>query len=109
VDEVIIFCVNDVQVMEAWAKNQGVEKGGFIKMLGDPSGSVARAFAGVIEAEGPVAKLGPGRSKRFAAYVEKGTVKFINVSEKPDDPAGDDFPEASCAEAVMDGIKELHK
>ena len=41
-------------------------------------------------------------------YIEKGTVKFINVSEKPDDPAGDEFPESSCAEAVMDGIKELH-
>lgn len=94
--------------MEAWAKDQGVEKGGFIKMLGDPSSSVARAFAGVLEDPGPVSKLGPGRPKRFAAYIEKGTVKFINVSEKPDDPAGDEFPESSCAEAVMAGIKELH-
>merc|ERR1719277_2768907 len=48
-----------------------------------------------------------GRCKRFAMYVEDGTVKLIKVSERPDDPAGDDDPEATLAPSMIKAIKAL--
>ena len=46
-----------------------------------------------------------GRSKRFALYVTKGEVKYMAVSEGPDDPAGDADPSASLADAMLKAIK----
>jgi len=42
IDEVIIYCVNDGAVMDAWAKDQKVDGSDTITMMGDPSGSVTR-------------------------------------------------------------------
>ena len=41
IDEVVIYCVNDGAVMDAWAEDQGIDqKTGFITLMGDPSGEV---------------------------------------------------------------------
>jgi hypothetical protein len=40
-------------------------------------------------------------------FVEDGVIKVINVSEAPDDPAGDARPEASCAENMLKCIAAL--
>jgi len=111
IDEVIIYCVNDGAVMDAWAKDQGVDESNFITMMGDPSGSVTAALGMVLDHPGPMSKLGYSRCKRFAAYVEDGTIKVFKVSEGgpmgEEDPAGDDFPEATLAPSMIAEIKKV--
>ena len=34
-------------------------------------------------------------------YIVDGVVKAMAISEAPDDPAGDDRPEASCIENML--------
>lgn len=106
IDEVIVFCVNDGQVMEAWAKDMGIA-GSNITFLADPNAVVAKALGMVLDHPGPVAKLGPNRSKRFTMFVEDGTIKIIALSEGPDDPAGDDDPSNSCMDSVLAKIAAL--
>ena len=56
---------------------------------------------------GPIGKGLLGRCKRFALYVDDGTVKYSVIAEDPEfDPAGDDFPEKVLAPAILDAIKE---
>ena len=45
-----------------------------------------------------------GSSKRFAMYLDDGVIKHFAISEGPDDPAGDSFPETSCVEAMLEAI-----
>ena len=87
----IIYCVNDGAVMDAWAENQGVDQSssGLLTMMGDPSGAVTRSLGMVLNHPGPMKVLGYERCKRFALIVDKGTIKHVAVSEGPDDPAGD--------------------
>lgn len=107
VQEVIVYCVNDGAVMTAWAKDQGVDKSDLVTMMGDPTGDLTRALDLVIEHPGPVSVLGSGRCKRFALYAEDNVVKALEVSEGPDDPAGDDYPDKSLAPNMIELIKAL--
>ena len=113
IDEVIVYCVNDGAVMDAWAKDQGVDKSELIKMMGDPSGALTRALGMTLEHPGPMSKLGYARCKRFALYVEDGAIKVMKVAEGgpmgQEDPAGDDFPEATLAPQMIEAIKGLQK
>ena len=101
IDEVIIYCVNDGAVMDAWSKDQGVDKQKFVTLMGDPS----QVFTKTIDMEmihpGPYGVGIIGRCKRFAMYVEDGVVKLVKVSERADDPAGDDDPSATLAPAMI--------
>jgi len=112
ISEVLVYCVNDGAVMDAWGKDQGIEKsGGLVNFYGDPSLAVTKALDMVLDHPGPMSKLGYPRSKRFALYVENGVVKLVRVSEAgpkgEEDPAGDDFPEATLAPQMIAAIKEL--
>ena len=112
IDEVIIYCVNDGAVMDAWSEDQMVAKaGGLITMMGDPSGSVTSALGMTLAHPGPMSKLGYARCKRFAMYIDNGVVKISKVSEAgpngEEDPAGDDFPEATLAPSMIAAIKGL--
>jgi peroxiredoxin len=113
IDEVIIYCVNDGAVMDAWADDQGIEKGGFISMMGDPSGEVTAALGMVLDHPGPMSKLGYARCKRFAMYIVDGTIELIKVAAGgpmgEEDPAGDDFPEVTLAPAMIAAIKASKK
>jgi hypothetical protein len=40
-------------------------------------------------------------------YVDDGVIKVLNVSEAPDDPAGDARPEASCIDNMLKEIAAL--
>lgn len=104
-----MYCVNDGAVMDAWAKDQGVEQSskGLLTMMGDPSGKVTTALGMTLSHPGPMSVLGYARCKRFAMYLDNGVVKLVRVSEAEDDPAGDDRPEATLAPAVIAAIKEL--
>ena len=101
-----MFCVNDTQVMEAWALDMKIA-GSNMTFLGDPNGEVAKALGMVLTDRGPVYKLGPNRSKRFSIYCDDGVIKVIALSEGPGDPAGDDDPSNSCIDSVLAKIAAL--
>lgn len=105
IDEIIVFCVNDPAVMNAWAEDQGT-KGSIIKMFADPSSEFTRACGMELTAEGPRSKGLLNRSKRFAMIVDKNIITAMAVAEAEIDPAGDDFPEKTLAPALIEMAKE---
>lgn len=108
IDEVMVFCVNDGAVMTAWSKDQGADDS-LLKFYGDPSGALTKALGTTLDHPGPQGKGLYGRTKRFAAIVKDGVVTALEVSESPNDPAGDDYPESSCAESMLAHLAALAK
>ncbi|MEJ1157774.1 peroxiredoxin [Prosthecomicrobium sp. N25] len=78
VDEVAVVAVNDVFVMDAWAKASGGKDK--VHFLADGSGAFAKATGLEIDLTGPGLGL---RNKRYAMIVEDGTVTSLNVEDKP--------------------------
>jgi len=97
VSAVFVMCVNDGAVMKAWAKDQGVD-GSMVTLLADTRCELAKALGVVMDHEGPMHVLGGLRCKRFAILIDDGTVKAVEVSEGPGDPAGDNDPSSSLAD-----------
>ncbi len=77
VDQIACMAVNDVFVMGAWAKQEGV--GGDILMLADGSGMFTKALG--LELDLTARGMGV-RSQRFALIANDGVVERISV-EKP--------------------------
>ena len=73
VDEIVCTSVNDVFVMGAWGKDNGVE--GKVRMLADGNGTFAAALG--LEMDGSGFGMGQ-RSQRYSMIVENGTVKELN-------------------------------
>lgn len=80
IDTIACTAVNDVFVMDEWAKATG--SAGKIVMLTDDNASFAKAIGLDIDLNGPGIGLGV-RSKRYAMLVEDGVVKLLNVDEAP--------------------------
>ncbi len=79
IDTVACTAINDVFVMDQWAKETGAD--GRIVMLAD-DGAFAKAIGLEIDLTG--AGLGLGlRSKRYAMLVDNGVVKVLNVEDAP--------------------------
>lgn len=78
VDLVACTAVNDVFVLDAWAKASGAE--GVVTMLADGSAAFAKALGLDVD-------LGPfglgTRSKRYAMIVEDGAVKYLAIEDSP--------------------------
>jgi peroxiredoxin len=73
-DEVACTAVNDIEVLEAWLQHHGVA--GKIVPLADGNGDFARAM----DLELDWRDYGMGiRSERYAAVIEDGVVKALNV------------------------------
>ncbi len=89
VEHVACIAVNDPFVMQAWAKDQGVDNR--ITMLADGSGAFTRALG--LELDLTARGLGI-RSQRYAMVVESGRVTHLGVES----PGG--F-EVSTAESVL--------
>lgn len=104
IEEVLIYSVNDGAVMRAWFLDQNLN-GTIMQMMGDPSGEFTRNCGMELTHPGPQKKGLYGRCKRFVMYVKNLVVQYVAVSESEDDPAGDEFPEMTCAPAVIDIIK----
>lgn len=100
VDEVIVLSVNDSAVMQAWAKDQ--EAGdSMLTFLGDPASELTRALDLELTDPGPKSKGLFGRCKRFAIHVEDSVINAIQISEAPDDPAGDSNPSETLVEGIL--------
>ncbi|MGD9669153.1 MAG: peroxiredoxin [Hyphomicrobiaceae bacterium] len=78
VDTIACTAVNDIFVLDYWAKDTGaMDK---IEMLADGSADFAKAVGLEID----LTERGLGvRSKRYAMLVEDGVVKVLNVEDAP--------------------------
>lgn len=116
VDDIIVYCVNDGAVMAAWAEDQGVkcledsadDPEHILHLFADPYGLVTEALDMELTASGPKMDGLVNRSKRFALYVTDGTVQIARIAEADDDPAGDDRPDSTLAEAMIEAITEYN-
>jgi glutaredoxin/glutathione-dependent peroxiredoxin len=77
VDAIACVSVNDVHVVNAWAKHAGVD--GKIVMLADGNGEFARATGLMVDLS--VAGMGM-RSKRYSMIVDDGVVRNLNIENK---------------------------
>jgi glutaredoxin/glutathione-dependent peroxiredoxin len=77
VDTIACMAVNDVFVMNAWGKAQGV--GDRVLMLADGNGEYSKALGLELDASG----FGMGtRGQRFAIVVQDGVAKHVDIEEK---------------------------
>src|ERR1700722_1346491 len=70
--------VNDHYVLDAWSKATGSEE--HISFLADGGGEFAKAAG--LEFDASMGGLGV-RSKRYAALVEDGVLKILNIEDSP--------------------------
>lgn len=76
VDEIAVVSVNDVFVMDAWAKQSGGD--GKVLFLADGSAVFTKAIDLTLD----LTERGLGlRSQRFSMFVDDGIVKKLNVEE----------------------------
>ena len=78
IDAIACTAVNDVFVLDAWAKDTGAA--GKITMLADGSADFARKLG--LEIDLNARGLGV-RSKRYSMIVDKGVVSVLNVEDAP--------------------------
>ncbi|MEC9346752.1 MAG: peroxiredoxin [Pseudomonadota bacterium] len=93
VDTIACLSVNDVFVMGAWGKDQGV--GEKIEMLADGSGAYTAALG--LELDLTARGLGK-RATRFAMIVENGKVTHLGIEQNPGELA------VSGGEAVLEKL-----
>lgn len=94
VDAILVTAVNDIFVMDAWAKAS--DAAGSIEFLSDGNGDFAKAIGLSMDGSG----FGLGiRSQRYSMLVEDGVVQALNVEEA----AGK--AELSGAEAMLAQLK----
>ncbi len=99
IDTIACTAVNDVFVMDEWAKATGA--GGKVLMLTDDNAKFAKAIGLDIDLNGPGIGLGV-RSKRYSMLVDDGVVKSLNVDEAP--PAHDLSSAATLCSLIDRGI-----
>jgi len=92
IDNIACTSVNDVFVMGAWAKDQGVS--GEMTMLADGNGEFAKAMG--LELDGSGFGMG-GRSQRYALVANDGVVESLHVEE------GGEF-KVSSADYVLENL-----
>lgn len=97
----LVFSVNDGAVMTAWAESQNVQ-GSIITMVGDTRSELTKALGLVLDHPGPMSVLGNPRCKRFSMLVDDGIIKTVNVAAAEDDPAGDDRPDISMVDKMLE-------
>lgn len=103
VDDIYCVSVNDAFVMNAWAKDQGIEK---VKMIPDGNGDFTRNM-GMLVSKG---NIGFGnRSWRYAAVVNDGVVEWMQVEPGHKSNATDDPYEASTPDEVIKYLQRVYK
>lgn len=79
VDEIICVSVNDPFVMDAWDKATEAGTAG-VTLLSDPTGELTVAMG--LEFNAPAIGF-VNRSKRYAAHLQDGEFKILNIEEAP--------------------------
>ena len=77
-DSVVCVTMNDIHVVNAWAKHTGAE--GKIIMLADANGIFTKAVG--MNKFYPDSGMGE-RSRRYSMIVDNGVVRQLNVEDKP--------------------------
>lgn len=77
VDEIICISVNDPFVMKAWGEATGATKAG-ITLAADADGSFTKAIG--MDFDAPAVGF-HGRSKRYAALIEDGVAKVVQIDK----------------------------
>jgi glutaredoxin/glutathione-dependent peroxiredoxin len=78
IDDIVVTGVNDVFVMNAWAKDTG--GAGKIEFLADGSAAFAKALGLFVD----LTERGMGmRSQRYSMVVDDGVVRKLNLEEAP--------------------------
>ena len=99
IDDIYCLSVNDGFVMNAWAKDQGIEK---VKLIPDGNAYFTRSMGYLVSKS----NLGFGeRSWRYAAVVNDGVIEKIFVEEGFRDNADTDPYEESTPENVLEYIR----
>jgi len=78
-----------------------------IKLLGDTRMELTKALDTILNHAGPMGVLGNNRCQRFSMYVSNCKIKTFNLAAADDDPAGDDRPEVSMAEKMLEDLAAL--
>ena len=103
VDDIYCISVNDAFVMNAWAKQQGVEK---VKMIPDGSGHFTRRMGMLVHKD----NLGFGmRSWRYAAIFDSGKVVQFFPEPGRDDNHPDDPYMISKPQHMIKEVKNVFK
>mmetsp|Transcript_2454 Transcript_2454/g.5200 ORF Transcript_2454/g.5200 Transcript_2454/m.5200 type:complete len:98 (-) Transcript_2454:44-337(-) len=87
--------------MDAWAKDQGIDREPLLGLYADTRSEVTKALDLVLDHAGPMSVLGNPRCKRFSLLVKDCKVKTVNIAAAEDDPAGDERPEVSMVEKMI--------
>jgi thioredoxin-dependent peroxiredoxin len=99
VDAVYCVSVNDSFVMNAWAKDQGVQN---VTLIPDGNGELTRKLGMLVKKE----NLGFGmRSWRYSMYVENGMIKKTFVEPEFGDDCPNDPFEVSDAGTILEYLK----
>jgi peroxiredoxin len=99
IDEIYCISVNDGFVMNAWAKDQGINK---VTLIPDGNAYFTRGMGQLVTKS----NLGFGeRSWRYAAVVDDGIIEKMFVEEGQQDNADTDPYEISTPENVLEYVK----
>jgi peroxiredoxin len=103
IDEIYCISVNDGFVMNAWAKDQGIEK---VKLIPDGNAYFTRGMGQLVSKS----NLGFGeRSWRYAAVVTDGVIEKLFEEQGKSDNAGDDPYYETTPEAVLNYVSSAVK
>jgi peroxiredoxin len=99
IDDIYCISVNDGFVMNAWAKDQGIEK---VKLIPDGNAYFTRSMGMLITKS----NLGFGeRSWRYAAVVDNGIIEKLFVEAGKRDNADTDPYEVTNPETILSYLK----
>jgi len=99
IDAIYCISVNDAFVMNAWGKNQGIEK---VQLIPDGNAYFTRSMGQLVMKS----NLGFGeRSWRYAAVVDNGIIEKLFEEPGRRDNASDDPYEETTPEIVLEYVK----
>ena len=99
IDAIYCISVNDAFVMNAWARDQGIEK---VQLIPDGNAYFTRSMGQLVLKS----NLGFGeRSWRYAAVVDKGIIEKLFEEPGRRDNASDDPYEETTPEMVLEYVK----
>jgi len=94
IDEILCVAVNDAFVINAWARDQGIDDE--VTLLPDGNGDFTRAMGMLVDESG----RGFGeRSRRYSMVVDNGVIRQIFIEDRNN---GDDPVEVSDAITMLD-------